>query len=142
MDQAEWQQEEFYFFKITIPEAAYVLVLPQIATETVLVGRLAVCQYGICFHRNHSREPGAVHFRGIAENVEPTEVLNTMQRLHIASSAWMVYVLRTVGKTETACMETLKNLFCDRRHDFLLPIDEETIVLVKDVNDRKEPSLK
>ena len=44
LDQAEWQQEEFYFFKITIPEAAYVLVLPQIATETVLVGRLAVCQ--------------------------------------------------------------------------------------------------
>lgn len=37
-------------------------------------------------------------------------------------------------------METLKNLFCDRRHDFLLPIDEETIVLVKDVKDRKEPS--
>ena len=72
--------------------------------------------------------------------LEPTEVLNTMQRLHIASSAWMVYVLRTVGKTETACMETLKNLFCDRRHDFLLPIDEETIVLVKDVKDRKEPS--
>lgn len=141
LDQAEWQQEEFYFFKITIPEAAYVLVLPQIATETVLVGRLAVCQIRNLLSletQPMSREQFILEV--LHGKLEPTEVLNTMQRLHIASSAWMVYVLRTVGKTETACMETLKNLFCDRRHDFLLPIDEETIVLVKDVKDRKEPS--
>ena len=69
LDQAEWQQEEFYFFKITIPEAAYVLVLPQIATETVLVGRLAVCQIRNLLSLETADEPGAVHFRGIAWKV-------------------------------------------------------------------------
>lgn len=80
LDQAEWQQEEFYFFKITIPEAAYVLVLPQIATETVLVGRLAVCQIRNLLSletQPMSREQFILEV--LHGKLEPTEVLNTMQ---------------------------------------------------------------
>lgn len=70
LDQAEWQQEEFYFFKITIPEAAYVLVLPQNCHRNRAGRKVSsLSDTESAFIRNTADEPGAVHFRGIAWKV-------------------------------------------------------------------------
>ena len=69
LDQAEWQQEEFYFFKITIPEAAYVLMKADSVSDRLLTFRPARFLWQSAFIRNTADEPGAVHFRGIAWKV-------------------------------------------------------------------------
>lgn len=137
------QEGEFCFFKIAAQEAGteYVLVLPKSDEEVYLVGRLAACQIrNLLSADRHSMSREHFILEVLHGNLGQTEICETMQKLHMAASEWLVYVLRTSGKTEPACMETLKNLFSDRRHDILLPVDEQTIVLVKDVGDLHEPS--
>ena len=107
------------FFKITIPEAAYVLVLPQIATETVLVGRLAVCQIrNLLSLETQPMSRGAVHFRGIAWKVGTDRGFK-----YDAKTAHCIFCMDGLcpsdgGKDRDRLYGDLKKSFCDRRHDF------------------------
>lgn len=103
-----------------------------------MIGRLAVCQirnlvaaYMEQFDRNHFMQ------NILLGNMLVVDMYNKAKKLHIEQSERVVYVIDLEHKKDSTAMELVKNLFAAKTRDFVTEVDEQSIVLIKDVRDRK-----
>lgn len=132
----------FHFLRIPLSpmEEEYVLVVRAAVEEAYMVGRLAVCQLRNLIEAEAQRVNKSSFLQQVLYgNVREDELHDRAKKMHIPVSEWVVYVIKTTGKKDPACVETLRNLFSDRDKDFLIETDEQVIVLIKDVKEMEEP---
>lgn len=132
----------FHFLRIPLMqvEEEYVLVVRAAVEEAYMVGRLAVCQIRNLIESEAQRVNKSSFMQQVLYgNVGEDELYDRAKRMNIPMSEWVVYVVKTAGKREPACVETLRNLFSDREKDFLIETDEQMMVLIKDVKKIGEP---
>ena len=104
-----------------------------------MVGRLAACQirnlaaaYMEQFDRNNFMQ------NILLGNMLVVDMYSKAQKLHIEQAERVVFVIEVSGTKDTAVMELVKNLFVVRTKDFVTEVDEQTVILIKDVRDQKE----
>lgn len=128
--------EGFHFLRIPLSqmEEEYVLVVRAAVEESYMVGRLAVCQIRNLIEAEAQRVNKSSFLQQVLYgNVREDELYDRAKKMHIPVSEWVVYVIKTAGKRDPACVETLRNLISDREKDFLIETDEQMLVLIKDV---------
>lgn len=71
----------------------------------------------------------------LLENELPGDIPLKAREFRIPYAALRVaFLIRIVDGDSLDCMQILRNLFPNRKADFLLPMDEESIVLLKEIN--------
>lgn len=135
----------FHFFKvISEGNLAYVFLIRSLTEEAYMVGKLAVCQirhlveaYREQFDRNSFMQ------NILLGNMLVVDMYNKARKFHIEETERVVYVIEVEGKKDTYIMEMVKSLFGGSSRDFVTEIDEQSIIVVKDVKEQKdEESLK
>lgn len=133
----------FHFFKvITEGDLIYVLLLRSSTEEAYMVGKLAVCQirhlveaYREQFDKNSFMQ------NILLGNMLAVDMYNKARKFHIEETERVVYVIEIDGKKDAYVMELVKSLFGGSTKDFVTEIDEQSIIVVKDVRDQKEETL-
>lgn len=69
----------------------------------------------------------------IVDNILPGDILYRTRELHLTTeSKRVVYLVRVQKSAENAAMDILKNMFPDRNQDFVIHIDDNDSVVIKD----------
>lgn len=129
----------YHFFKIIVDgEVEYILLTKSQAEDAYMVGRLAVCQirnlaaaYMEQFDRNNFMQ------NILLGNMLVVDMYNKAQKLHIEQAERVVYVIDLEDKKDSTAVELVKNLFATKMRDYVTEVDEQSIVLIKDVRDIK-----
>lgn len=119
-------------------EIEYILLTKSQAEDAYMVGRLAVCQirnlaaaYMEQFDRNNFMQ------NILLGNMLVVDMYNKAQKLHIEQAERVVYVIDLEDKKDSTAVELVKNLFATKMRDYVTEVDEQSIVLIKDVRDVK-----
>lgn len=128
-----------HFFKVIVEdEVEYILLTKSSAEDAYMVGRLAVCQirnlaaaYMEQFDRNNFMQ------NILLGNMLVVDMYNKAKKLHIEQSERVVYVIDLGDKKDSAAVELVKNLFVTKMRDYVTEVDEQSIILIKDVRDIK-----
>lgn len=127
----------FHFFKIMVDDQLeYILLAKIMGEEAYVIGKLAVCQirnliaaYREQFDRNNFMQ------NVLLGNMLVVDMYNKAKRLHIEQAQRVVFVIDVEGKKDGSVMETIKSLFAMKGRDFITEVEENCIILVKDVRD-------
>ena len=75
----------------------------------------------------------------ILNNILPGEIALRAKELHISGNVFrVVFLIRTEGNKDVHPYEVIQNLFPNRMKDFIVAIDEENIVLVRELKSKEE----
>ena len=129
----------YHFFKVIADgEIEYILLTKSQAEDAYMVGRLAVCQirnlaaaYMEQFDRNNFMQ------NILLGNMLVVDMYNKAQKLHIEQAERVVFVIDLEDKKDSTAVELVKNLFATKMRDYVTEVDEQSIVLIKDVRDVK-----
>lgn len=70
-------------------------------------------------------------------NMLVVDMYNKAQKLHIEQAERVVFVIDLEDKKDSTAVELVKNLFATKMRDYVTEVDEQSIVLIKDVRDIK-----
>ncbi len=129
-----------HFFKVLVDEeVAYILLVKSATEEAYMVGKLAVCQvrnlaeaYREQFDRNNFMQ------NILLGNMLVVDIYNKARKFHIEQSERVVYVVEVEGSKDASIMEMVKGMFGNSTKDFVTEVDEQNVILVKDVRDLKD----
>ena len=77
----------------------------------------------------------------ISDNTLPLDLRQKSKELHIEfERPRVVFVIKVIRPGDIEAFEVFAGLFPDRDHDFVLSMDERTLVFVKELNDRLNPT--
>ena len=132
-----------HFFKVMVEgEVEYILLTKSSAEDAYMVGRLAVCQlrnlaaaYMEQFARNNFMQ------NIILGNILIVDIYGKAKKHHIQEVPRVVFVIDTGSKNNDMAMELVKNLADIRSKDFVTCVDQQSIVLIKDVSHIKEEEM-
>lgn len=126
-----------HFFKVVVEgEVEYILLTKSSAEDAYMVGKLAVCQirnlaaaYMEQFDRNNFMQ------NILLGNMLVVDMYNKAKKLHVEQAQRVVYVIDLGEKKDSSAVELVKNLFVTKMRDYVTEVDEQSIVLIKDVRD-------
>lgn len=129
-----------HFFKVLVDdEVAYILLVKSSTEEAYMVGKLAVCQvrnlaeaYREQFDRNNFMQ------NILLGNMLVVDMYNKARKFHIDQTERVVFVIEVEGKKDTYIMELVRSMFGGSTKDFVTEVDEQNIIVVKDVRDLKD----
>jgi len=75
----------------------------------------------------------------ISDNILPGDIYVRAKELHFSADVLrVVFLIRQVSHTDVSALETLSNMFPDRQKDFVLSINENDLVLIKELPSLQE----
>ena len=129
-----------HFFKVFVEdEVNYILLVKSSTEEAYMVGKLAVCQirnlaeaYREQFDRNNFMQ------NILLGNMLVVDMYNKARKFHIEQTERVVFVIEIEGKKDANIMELVRSMFGASTKDFITEVDEQNIIIVKDVRGLKE----
>lgn len=129
-----------HFFKVLVEdEVNYILLVKSSTEEAYMVGKLAVCQirnlaeaYREQFDRNNFMQ------NILLGNMLVVDMYNKARKFHIEQTERVVFVIEIEGKKDANIMELVRSMFGASTKDFITEVDEQNIIIVKDVRGLKE----
>lgn len=135
----------YQLYKIIIEnDAEYVLVTTGKVDNASVIGQMAVCQIrNLILSKTEQFDRNNFIQNVLLGNMLTMDIYGKAKRLHIEAKPRVTYVIDTNGKSTDLVMELVKNLSDLKSGDFVTSVDENSVVLVKDVsyikeNDREE----
>jgi carbohydrate diacid regulator len=135
--------EDGMLYKVMIDdEVEYVLVVTGRAEHVDIIGRMAVCQIrNLIISKTEQFDRNNFMQNLLLGNMLKVDIYGKAKRLHIEAKPRVTYVIDTNGKSTDLVMELVKNLSDLKSGDFVTSVDEQSVVLVKDVSYIKEKHL-
>ena len=129
-----------HLFKVIVDdEVAYVLLVKSSTEEAYMVGKLAVCQMRHLVEAYHEQFDRNNFMQNILlGNMLVVDMYNKARKFHIEQVERVVYVIEVEGKKEAPIIEMVKSMFGSSSKDFITEVDEQSIIVVKDVRDLNE----
>jgi len=126
-----------HFFKVLVDgEVTYILIVKSSTEESYMVGKLAVCQirhlaeaYRRQFDRNNFMQ------NILLGNLLIVDMYNQAKKFHVEQVERVVYVIEVEGRKDTYIVELVKGMFGGSSTDFVIEVDEQSIIVVKDVGE-------
>ena len=118
-------------------ELEYVLVMfCPYTSENLVIGRMAVCQLSTLVLGESERYDRNNFMQNIIlGNMLNVDIINRAKKLHIDNRPRAVYVIDTGKNSNEIVLELVKNLSNLKGGDFVVSVDEHSVVLVKDVGE-------
>lgn len=130
----------YHFFKIfDDKKLEYVLVSRGASEDAYMIGKVAVCQiqnliiaYKDRFDRNHFM------LSLLTDNLLLSDIYSQARKFHIAVKARrVVFFIETKYENDQGAWETIKSLFANRPKDFIIAMDEKSIILVRELEEEE-----
>ena len=127
------------YFKVIenhIPE--YIVLVDGEDEDTFRVGKLAAFHLHALMvaYKERFDKDGFIKSL-LLDNVLTVDILNGAKRLQLEMNARRaVFLISIPLDTEQSALEILRNLFPDKDKDFIAPVDETCVVLVKELEDK------
>lgn len=126
-----------HFFKVIVDdEVKYILLVHAASEEAYMVGKLSACQlrnlaeaYREQLDRNNLMQ------NILLGNMLVVDMYNKARRFHIEQAERVIFVIAVEGKKDPNMTELVRRMFCGSGRDFATEVDEQNIVLIKDVRD-------
>lgn len=128
-----------HFFKIyDESEVIYILVAKGFGEDAYMIGKIAVCQIQNLIVAYKERFDRSGFFQNLLlDNLLLVDIHNRATKLHIeAEKKRLVYLIETKTDKENVAGELLKSMFVPQTGDYIVSIDEHSIVLIKELSDR------
>ena len=74
----------------------------------------------------------------LLDNLLLVDIYNRAKKLHIETSVKrVVYIIETKHEKDTNALETVRSLFASKTKDFITAVDEKSIILVKELDEKQ-----
>lgn len=117
-------------------ELVYVLVARGFGDDAYMMGKVAVCQIQNLLIAYKDRFDRTGFFQNLLlDNMLLVDIHNRAAKLHIeVEKRRLVYLIETKTDKDSVAGELLKSMFVPQAGDFIVSIDERSIVLIKELN--------
>ena len=118
-------------------EPAFVLAAKGFGDDAYVMGKVAVCQIQNLLIAYKDRFDRTGFFQNLLlDNMLLVDIHNRAAKLHIdVEKRRVVYLIETKTDRDGAASELLKSMFVPQTGDFIVSIDEKSIVLIKELED-------
>lgn len=130
-----------HFLKIVDDgEVVYVLIAKGFGEDAYMIGKIAVCQIQNLIVAYKERFDRSGFFQNLLlDNLLLVDIHNRATKLHIESEKKrLVYLIETKTDKDNVAGELLKSMFVPQTGDFIVSIDEHSIVLIKELSDKAD----
>ena len=127
--------QDWIFLKIEINEKTeHILLVNKNGSEdsSYVIGRMAACQIRNLYLS--AQEPvNETNFlrRMLHGDYSERQIREENQEVRLKSGSYLLYVIRLATEQDEIVMETLKNLFVLYNVDYLVDVEEDCVVLIK-----------
>ncbi|MFV0465348.1 MAG: PucR family transcriptional regulator [Lachnospiraceae bacterium] len=124
-----------HFFKVMRDEQLlYTLIVKDATEQGHLVGKMVCAQLRYMAESYQEQFDKNIFMQNIIlGNMLVVDMYNKARKLRIDQSERVVFLVEVEGKKDTVIMETLKNIFDWQTKDFVTEIDEQNLIIIKDV---------
>ena len=121
----------------------YILVTSGEKQQAYMTGRIAVTQLEALIIAYKGKYDRNNFFQNlILDNLLLVDIYNRAKKLHLeVESKRVVYVVETPVLKDATAIELLRGLFTGHNGDFVVSVDERSIVLIKNLDDTSEASI-
>lgn len=129
---------DYCFFKVTTDDdAVYVLVVKSVMEEAFMIGRLAAAQIRNLAEASRDQFDRNGFMQNILlGNMLIVDMYNKARKFHIEQAERVVFVIEVEGRRDASVIEMVKGMF-GNSGDFVIEVDEQSIIVVKDVRELK-----
>ena len=119
-------------------ELAFVLVARGFGDDAYMMGKVAVCQIQNLLVAYKDRFDRTGFFQNLLlDNMLLVDIHNKAAKLHIeVEKRRLVYLIETKTDKDGVANELLKSMFVPQAGDFIVSIDERSIVLIKELDEK------
>ena len=126
-----------HFFKVYDElQLEYILVAFGNSEDSFMVGKIAAFQIQnllIAYRERFDKDNFIKNL--LLDNLLLVDIYNRCQKLHIETDERrVVIVVETLNDKEVNALESIRNLFASRVHDFITAVDEKNIIVVRQLS--------
>lgn len=128
-----------YLFKVGDEETGYILSVSGGSKDAYPMGQLAVRQLERILEIGYSREDRNQFIHNLLlDNLLPVDIVNYAKQMHLSpEERWMVLLIEGVGCEAYDIQMILKNILTNRVGDFITPMEEDSVVVVRRLEERE-----
>lgn len=121
-------------------DVVYVLIAKGFGEDAYMIGKIAVCQIQNLMVAYKERFDRSGFFQNLLlDNLLLVDIHNRATKLHIeAEKRRLVYLIETKTDKENVAGELLKSMFIPQSGDYIVSIDEHSIVLIKELSNKAD----
>ena len=132
--------QEYQFFKIYDENQLELILIAQGASDDVfMVGKMAAFQIQnllVAYKERFDKDNFIKNL--LLDNLLLVDIYNRSKKLHIESDARRcVCIIETKNEKDSVALETIRTLFSGQKKDFITAVDEKSIILVKELEDKQ-----
>lgn len=126
----------YQFFKVfDDTQLEYILLANGGSDDVYMVGKIAAFQIQnllVAYKERFDKDNFIKNL--LLDNLLLVDIYNRAKKLHIATEQKRVVMLvETLAEKESNALESVRNLFGGRTHDFITAVDEKNIIIVKEL---------
>lgn len=129
-----------YYFKVKDEEeCVYLLIASSVSEDANIMGKVAVCQLKSLIKAYKEKLDKTSFYQNlILDNMLLVDIHNRATKLHIENEVKRIVYLIETRDTEGVATEILKSLFLEQAGNIILTVDEQNIILIKDVEGKDD----
>ena len=129
-----------YLFKVGEDDMGYILSVSGGSKDAYPMGQLAVCQLERILEMGYSREDRNQFIHNLLlDNLLPVDIVSYAKQMHIGpETRWAVLLVEGAGCEAYDIQMILKNILINRTGDFITPMEENSVVVVRRLEEREE----
>ena len=129
---------EFQFFKVMEDnQVEYILVAKGKSDDVYMVGKMAVYQLQsllVAYKERYDKDNFIKNL--LLDNMLLVDIYSRAKKLHIDIDVKrVVFIIETENEKDVNALETIRGLFASKSKDFITAVDENNIILVKEVEE-------
>lgn len=128
-------EQDVEYVLVTTADAPYGIDKSTILQSTVMLGKMAVCQIrNIILSQTEQNDRNSFFQNVLLGNLLTVDLYGRAKKLHIEAKERVTFVIDTASKQTDLVMEFVKNMSDLKAGDFVTSVDENSVVLIKDVS--------
>jgi len=129
-----------YLFKVGEEDTGYILSVSGSTKDAYPLGQLAVSQLERILELGYSREDRNQFIHNLLlDNLLPVDIANYAKQMHLSPDCrWAVLLVEGTGCEAYDIQMILKNILANRSGDFITPMEENGVVVVRRLEERED----
>jgi carbohydrate diacid regulator len=132
--------QEYQFFKVYDENQLELILIAQGTSDDVfMVGKMAAFQIQnllVAYKERFDKDNFIKNL--LLDNLLLVDIYNRAKKLHIdVDSRRCVCIIETKNEKDSVALETVRTLFAGHKKDFITAVDEKSIILVKDLDEKQ-----
>lgn len=130
---------DHHYLKIIHEEETAYVIICRDTSEDLMIAKIAVCQIKSLMAAYRERIDKNNFFQNLLlDNLLLIDIYNRAQKLHLEITCKRAVILIEVqGEKDNGAMEMLKNLFSPHSGDFVTAIDEQNLIVIKQLEENR-----